>query len=391
MDYMRIKNMIVKGVFRRLSPEEKLSRVFTTKQWKDNINVIPTIKHLEELCKIVEKWDSIDSTSTKHLAILCNYNESIYDLFTKYDKLTTSKKKARTIESYCLYYGEKQGRIEYEKYKKKLSDAQIRRYSIIDNYTKRKNSQFCKEYWMAKGYDEDEAIKIISVYQSKISKNFHSSKKKSYYKTKNPLCKEYWMAKGYDEDEAIYLTKPYIDNFKLTKQNYIKRYGNEEGIKKWNNLIKRRSYSFSKYLKSNNGIYGKASKESLQYFIPLYKILRKDYNIQRDDIFIGVRGSKEWYLAYGNTYYYRYDFTIKSKKVIIEYNNLRWHPHPDRMTKEDWDSWYIHGMTAYDKYEYDRIKYQTAINRGYHLLVIWNNDGYDYNMNMIKRFIDEHI
>ena len=41
-----------------------------------------------------------------------------------------------------------------------------------------------KEYWLAKGYSEEDAIEKVN-------------------NTKNPIKTEYWLAKGYSEEDAI--------------------------------------------------------------------------------------------------------------------------------------------------------------------------------------------
>ena len=69
-------------------------------------------------------------------------------------------------------------------------------------------------------------------------------------------------------------------------------------------------------------IRGFASRESLRYFIPLYKFCRRN-DIKRDDIMVGLSGSKEFTIVRdiprkgkrGHRFRtFRFDFTILSKK-----------------------------------------------------------------------------
>ncbi len=421
MDYIKLLNEKVSGRFKNLDCTGKLSRIFKVKQWKDTIKVDYIHSDtLHEICILIEHWDTIKYNNVIHIAVLCNYNDSIIDLYQNYNKLTVSEKKSRCYNTYCLYYGKEEGNrrfIEYKEkeskksiqssyiekygkeegnrrfieYKKGLSVSQIERYKNTDEYTKRSCSIRCVEYWMKRGNTRKESEQIISKNQSSILKQFHSTKDNSYYRQNNPMCVEYWMKRGCNENDANVMIQPFLDDFIQTKSNYINKYGDDNGCLKWDKMIDKRNKSMSDYITSEQGMYGKASKESLQYFIPLYKKIRKEYGINKDDVYFGIKGSKEWFLGHGKSYYYKYDFTIRSKKIIIEYNNTRWHPHPDILSEDEWDSWKIHGMLAQDKYDYDCIKNQTARNRGYNVLVIWNTDSFDYNTKIIQEFINEYI
>lgn len=84
-------------------------------------------------------------------------------------------------------------------------------------------------------------------------------------------------------------------------------------------------------------------------------------------------------------------FVIRSKKIIIEYNGTRWHPHPKHMNEEEWNSWYINDTNADIKYKRDIDKIKTAKNNGYKCLVIWSDSSYDDNMKRIMNFIKENL
>lgn len=64
----------------------------------------------------------------------------------------------------------------------------------------KEKSRFCVEYWIKRGYNEEEAQKKISSIQSRNAKMQDFTKKNLY----SPRCKEYWINRsGMTEEEAI--------------------------------------------------------------------------------------------------------------------------------------------------------------------------------------------
>lgn len=93
-----------------------------------------------------------------------------------------------------------------------------------------------KEYWIEKGYSDAEAqIKANETKQNNNKKGAKSSKERSkedIYKS-SVRRKEYWINRGFTEKESIEQVKKIQANNSL--ENYIKRYGLEEGFTKWKN------------------------------------------------------------------------------------------------------------------------------------------------------------
>ena len=111
----------------------------------------------------------------------------------------------------------------------------------------------------------------------------------------------------------------------------------------------------------------------------LYKKIRKN-GVQKTDIVWGISGSKEFVLTdFDNDRSYFYNFVIKSKKIIVEYNNLFWHPRK----REEW-----RGIGDYDKIlQYQEIKEKLAISRGYVVYYVWNDDNLIEKINYLKGLI----
>lgn len=132
---------------------------------------------------------------------------------------------------------------------------------------------------------------------------------------------------------------------------------------------------------------GCASKQSLEIFLPLRQYIIKTNQIDKTDIYLGISGSKEWYIKdeeYSRGYLY--DFTIKSKSIIIEYNGEKWHP--KKKLKNNYPFVYDNFKTINEKYEYDRRKIEYCKEKGFSVLEIWSDDSKDYNNEKIKEFLN---
>jgi very-short-patch-repair endonuclease len=111
------------------------------------------------------------------------------------------------------------------------------------------------------------------------------------------------------------------------------------------------------------------SKESLRYFIKIYKKLRKN-GFSKNDIVWGIAKRKEFHRSEkGSGKTYAFDFVIKSKRFIIEYNNPFWHAREDN--KESWKNPYITYNGSLDS---DKSKINFIENAGYKVLVVWSDN-----------------
>lgn len=111
--------------------------------------------------------------------------------------------------------------------------------------------------------------------------------------------------------------------------------------------------------------FGRASKESLKVFIPLYKWLRRKGYL-RDDILFGVSGSYEFSLLKDSRIYY-YDFLIKPLNLIIEFNGVLFHARKDTDVL-------LYNHSAIDVQEKDVIKKRVANENGFDILTLWSDE-----------------
>jgi very-short-patch-repair endonuclease len=249
-------------------------------------------------------------------------------------------------------------------------------------YKIRSQRKFNIEYWIEKGFTEEDAKLKIKETQSK-----NSSKRNNYSGvTWNQY--EYWMKKeNITEKEAKEKVSHLQNTFDINR--IIKKYGEIEGIKRYEQMCKNLGYSQTlngfierygyelgnkKYEEtiikrcSNSSV----SIESILFFKKIYKKIR--LILKREEIYWGIKGSKEYFL-YDNELkkIFFYDFTIPSLKIIIEYHGKRYHPNP-KWDYEKWKKWSFLGMSADEKRKMDEYKNNIAIKMGFDVIEIFYDD-----------------
>jgi len=210
-----------------------------------------------------------------------------------------------------------------------------------------------------------------------------------------------------------------------TLDNFIKRFGNEEGNEKWKEYCNRQRYTKSlEYFIDKFGI--EKGIEEYKHICELKTIGRQNSNIS-DPIFISnlldisiddaisfisananlliaskielefVRSlekiigdieysnlSEPFYLWSENNKLYIYD--IKHKNCIVEFNGDYWHANPNRYKSTD----LIKGISSEAIWEKDKIKNELAISKGYNLMVVWESE-YTSNKNLTLERVSKWI
>ena len=289
--------------------------------------------YLQYLPSCVSEKDLKPNTAVTLEGLCDKYGEE--DGVQRWKAYISKQKKIHTLEGKIEKFGEEEGKRIYEERSKKHKE----------------NSIGCKEYWLKRGYTEEEATMKIKLQRSKgktldyFIETFGSEQGKlKYLKYKSSHSKKtkenskgsylFWLNRGYTEEEA--------------KEKVLEHVGKS--------LV----------------AYGKASKESLVVLTPFYKRLIK-YGISEEDIYWGNNDRGEYFIRKDDNFF-RYDFTIKSLSLIIEYNGIHVHPSKEYLTEEEWNNWRhpFDKRTAQEKYEYDKNKIRVAEEKGFKVIEIWS-------------------
>lgn len=247
------------------------------------------------------------------------------------------------------------------------------------------------------------------------------------------------LARLYSTDEAKRRVAQWKDRVKETKANFIRRYGEEDGTKKYEEFLLKRSknMSLSGFVEKYGEAEGKArylarcekaswsydvavkkygkdlgdkkyreflfrigpmnvakngiSRESWVFFGPVLKRCFQ-LGLVKDDIKIGTQKRKEFWLSKKGFGFFCYDFCIPRLKIIVEYNGEGFHPNPS-WPKEKWDSWrqVFTGALADDV----QAKYDQKVNLckeyGYTLIQVFSSDPFDRRRDEICSLIESRL
>lgn len=222
------------------------------------------------------------------------------------------------------------------------------------NIERREISPKCIEFY------EKRFPNLTDIERRNLLKNQIEKTQRNTPKESRPQNKEYWINKGFSEEESIIKAKDRQSVGKL--ENFIKRYGEEEGRDRWLNRQKK----WKKTIKEKYGVIGRSvSLVSLTIFEYLKKKFpdREFQFGEMNEKYISNEKSE-------NTY--SYDFTDSINKKIIEFNGDYWHMNPKIYKPLDFNK--SKKKTAKEMWDYDKHKIDTAKSNGYEVLVIWEND-----------------
>ncbi len=101
----------------------------------------------------------------------------------------------------------------------------------------------------------------------------------------------------------------------------------------------------------------------------MYKAIRR-LGFKKDDILWGIGGSKE-FASHDTTHdrNYFYDFTVKTAKIVVEYNGSLWHPKDATSISPFYNT--------LEKLEYDSLKVKHLTERGFKVIIVWDTDDHD--------------
>ena len=223
----------------------------------------------------------------------------------------------------------------------------------------------------------------------------------------------YFTERGFSYQDYLDWNEYVNNNVSTSYEGFIKRYGYEEGSKKYNDFINKVSFANSlegfifRYgeelgeQKWNEYIEEQKYKSSYQYYIDRYgkeegqwrwneKHLNKKFYSQisqklcwqlynylndKDEIYFGEYNG-EWFISIKNGGFYLVDFKYYNK--VIEFNGDYWHRNPLKFesTPENEEIWYK-----------DEIK-NDAIRSKFDLLIVWEHDFINNPNETINKCLD---
>lgn len=262
----------------------------------------------------------------------------------------------------AAYYAKKPTVFRDPEYQKRNSQKRQEKYTSEEQ---KKFTVRCVEYWLERGYDIDAAKLKVSESQQlntleNIQKRYNCTLEES----------EQIQQQIYEKRKQTFEQKSEEELSRIYKSQDSGSF--EYCLKKCGYDVELATELYEKILKSRMVPFGKASKESLKYFIPLFKFLRKR-GVLREDIYFGIDGSSEYYIFDKTTKRLKfYDFTILSKKLIIEYDGVFWH-------------------SSEKSIENDKFKTELCEQHGFTMLRIKSEMPFTENNNLIYDFVEKYL
>lgn len=177
---------------------------------------------------------------------------------------------------------------------------------------------------------------------------------------------QYYLDRGYDENTSKEMLSERQRTFTLEK--CIEKYGEVEGLNKWNE----RNQRWQKSLLDNGNIKCGYSKISQELF---YELLN-NYNYENMKNVYFATKNKEYYISLKNTGFFIYDFVDLNNMKVIEYNGDQYHANPLIYKENDYPHPYYkeNGPSALETWQRDEKKINIAKERGFDVLVIWDSE-----------------
>lgn len=153
----------------------------------------------------------------------------------------------------------------------------------------------------------------------------------------------------------------------LTIKNFIKKYGKDEGIKKYTNVI---NHNINFYSKISQKLFNELDKYLGTKYKTYYATKNGEYGVLLD-----------------NNTYIKLDYFILELNLCIEFNGTYYHGDPRIFNEYDHPNPHDKKITAKEIWENDNKRYKILKEiRNIDTIVIWENDYRDKNFN-IENFI----
>jgi hypothetical protein len=263
-------------------------------------------------------------------------------------------------KQYLLNLGKSEDEIAqfHKSTAKKMVDTKIK----DDFYKVKSNNPYSYEYWISRGYSNEEA--------------------KNKIRSKNHNCAEYWISRGYSNEEAKKLSSESADTNSLKAK--IKRHKNE-GHKKYMETKNKMSGSWNP--KSANSVSFSSSQSANAFFKKIYKFVRR-LGFTRHEMTFKLNFGKEFWIKKDKKIYF-YDFVLHPLRLIVEFNGEHVHVDPGLSLEEKlkWKHAFSK-MDAFSIEEYDKQKNIAAAARGYKIIYVWYKDQ-ESGFNSIVDFLKE--
>ena len=265
----------------------------------------------------------------------------------------------------------------FEKENKRQLEERLKTQELLrseDPLWDKKRSRNCKEFWIEKGHSEEDSIlktkEVMKEIHHKTFKKFKENPSKYASKYTNKI--EYYLKRGYSEDDAKKLLSERQTTFSI--DICIEKHGEEKGRQVWlerqnkwmdnlNSKSEEEKIEINRKKLFNNSGYSKVSQDIFWKVYEFYKLNNVKFEELNSEV---IRYDKK------NKKHYRYDYVDFTLKKCIEFNGDFWHCNP-----LEYNESYIHKImnkSAKEIWDNDERKIKWMNKHGYQVLTIWESE-----------------
>jgi len=241
---------------------------------------------------------------------------------------------------FTTQYGERLGEIKFKEVQtfQALSNSKEYKGMTDEEFKRYNNSRAITLKNMIKKYGKEEGTKVFNEYREK----------QRYKKSKQRYIDEFGEEQGLKIFNEI--NKKKIQSL----ENFQRKYGKEEGLRRYCDFLASRRCSFSKMASS---------------------LFRKtESSLNRNDITYIYQPKTEEFSIYQKNRSFFYDFCIPELKFIVEFNGDVFHGNPQLFNESDCPNPFDKTITAKQMWSNDKEKIDLAKSKGFEVMVIWERD-----------------
>lgn len=187
----------------------------------------------------------------------------------------------------------------------------------------------------------------------------------------------------YGEQDGLKKWNEYCETQKYagsSKEYFIDKYGEQDGLKKWKEVNSKKTHTLESYIKKYGEDEGftKYEKYCKDKRVGFYSKSSMKLFKNIDETIEGkfYYGLNEYGIMNNNGTYFKYDFVSHELKKIIEFNGVCFHP--KSIDDTEWKNPYDSSITVEQAYKKDQEKKTLAVNKGFEVLYVWE-DYYNKN------------
>ena len=280
---------------------------------------------------------------------ICTCESCMKEKFPEWETLNTSR-----VFNRPTVYAQYAFDIPSDEIEAKNKELCIR---SIDNFKKKYGNEEGEKRWNA--YVEKQ--RYTNTFEYKHKKYGMTKDEFDEYNKSRAVTLDNFINR-YGEELALIKWDEYVkkESYSMTKDYFIKKYGEDDGSKMWKTLCDGRKYI---------GSYSKISQELF------FELIKNDLFSEHDIYFAEL--NNEYEILTSNNKLYYLDFYDKTLNVCIEFNGLKFHPKPCLYNESDEFTNPISNKVykVFDLWKKEKDRQAALMNEfGIYTIIVWEDD-----------------